>query len=248
MDKYQLRKEIAQLIDSIKEHSDNIGNRKRIPQLELELILSKIKKLYEKSIIFNYLNQIQIDELEEKETPVIPAALEELKVDNDNNEVLNKENEKEQIKATDELIINIQEVEKKLVIEKVIEEEKNQIHTQEKDVIDEKAERKNDKKVSLNEKLSKQVSDVSLLNKLRKKPVEDLVKSIGINERYLFTKELFKGNSESFLQHVRILNSFSSYEEAQQHLEKEIIPKFNWDANNPVVNEFLDLVQRKFIK
>ena len=56
MEKSKIRKEIAALIDSIKEHSDNIGENKQIPQLELEMILNKIKKLYEKSIIFNHLN------------------------------------------------------------------------------------------------------------------------------------------------------------------------------------------------
>lgn len=58
MNKNQIRKEISSLIDSIKEHSDNIGDKQHITQLELELILSKVKKLYEKSIVFNYLNSL----------------------------------------------------------------------------------------------------------------------------------------------------------------------------------------------
>lgn len=58
MDKSGIRKEIAALIDSIKEHSDNIGDNKHIPQLELELILHKIEKLYQKSIVFNHLNSL----------------------------------------------------------------------------------------------------------------------------------------------------------------------------------------------
>lgn len=58
MNKYAVRKEIAALIDSIKTHSDTIGTRKQIPQIELELILHKIEKLYQKSIVFNYLNSI----------------------------------------------------------------------------------------------------------------------------------------------------------------------------------------------
>jgi hypothetical protein len=58
MDKFKIRKEIAALIDSIKEHSDNIGDNKHIPQLELELILNKIKNLYERSIVFNHLNTL----------------------------------------------------------------------------------------------------------------------------------------------------------------------------------------------
>lgn len=56
MDKSSIRKEIAALINSIKEHSDNIGDKEHIPQLELELILHKIEKLYQKSIVFNHLN------------------------------------------------------------------------------------------------------------------------------------------------------------------------------------------------
>lgn len=56
MDKKEIRKEIAALINSIKEHSDNIGDKQHISQLELELILNKIEKLYKKSIVFNHLN------------------------------------------------------------------------------------------------------------------------------------------------------------------------------------------------
>ena len=56
MDKSTIRKEIAALINSIKEHSDNIGDKEHIPQLELELILHKIERLYQKSIVFNHLN------------------------------------------------------------------------------------------------------------------------------------------------------------------------------------------------
>ncbi|MBA3706954.1 MAG: hypothetical protein H0W84_13950 [Bacteroidetes bacterium] len=65
MDKFRIRKEISTLIDSIKEHSDNIGDNKHVPQLELELILSKIKKLYERSIVFTYLNSIPDTTVEE---------------------------------------------------------------------------------------------------------------------------------------------------------------------------------------
>ncbi len=69
MNKNEIRKEIAELIDSIKQHSDEIGTQKRIPQIELELILSKIKRLYERSIVFNYLNTV--DEANEEQV-IIP--------------------------------------------------------------------------------------------------------------------------------------------------------------------------------
>lgn len=249
MNKYQLRKEIAELIDSIKEHSDNIGTRKRIPQLELELILSKIKKLYEKSIIFNYINQHHIEDNDDHEEPVIPAALEEVKEDELNKKISDENITNKQLKEPEELLADNLEQKQTEIVEEIKHEEQTiDISTQEKVAIEVNNKISEAVNLSLNDKLSKQVADVSLLSKLRKKPVEDLVKSIGINERYLFTKELFKGNSEAFIQHVRAVNSVNSYEEAQQYLEKEVIPNFNWDANNPAVNEFLDLVQRRFIK
>jgi hypothetical protein len=81
MDKKQIRKEIAVLINSIKEHSDNIGEKEHISQLELELILSKIEKLYKKSIVFNFLNSEKDNskttrEIAKDETPVPPAKTE----------------------------------------------------------------------------------------------------------------------------------------------------------------------------
>lgn len=83
MDKLSIRKEIAALINSIKEHSDNIGNKDHIPQLELELILHKIEKLYQKSIVFNHLNSTSdlrdrnaIEQISQEES--IPVKKEEV--------------------------------------------------------------------------------------------------------------------------------------------------------------------------
>jgi len=49
-----MRKEITELIDNIKQHSDELTDKPHIPQLELELIVSKIDLLYKKSILFTH--------------------------------------------------------------------------------------------------------------------------------------------------------------------------------------------------
>jgi hypothetical protein len=77
MSKSSIRKEIAALINSIKEHSDNIGDKEHIPQLELELILHKIEKLYQKSIVFNHLNSTPEAQPEKKQEPVIEKKITE---------------------------------------------------------------------------------------------------------------------------------------------------------------------------
>lgn len=59
MNKKEIGKEIETLIRSIKLHYDNIAEEVRIPTIELELITAKIRKLHEKSIIFNHLHMIE---------------------------------------------------------------------------------------------------------------------------------------------------------------------------------------------
>lgn len=64
-----MRKEITDLIDNIKLHSDELTEKPHIPQLELELIASKIEKLYKKSIEFNY--EYSLLNRERKETKAV---------------------------------------------------------------------------------------------------------------------------------------------------------------------------------
>ena len=58
-DKKSILQEIEVLIRSIKVHYDNLENESRIPTIELELITSKIRKLHEKSIIYNHLHYLE---------------------------------------------------------------------------------------------------------------------------------------------------------------------------------------------
>ena len=52
MDKNTIRKEIITLVSSIKNQSDILANEKYPSQLDLELFLHKVEKLYQKSIVF----------------------------------------------------------------------------------------------------------------------------------------------------------------------------------------------------
>ncbi|MGL4597506.1 MAG: hypothetical protein ACRCYO_08265, partial [Bacteroidia bacterium] len=76
--KNEIRKEIAALIDSIKKQSDHIGFTREIPQVELDLIIHQIERLYRRSVVFSYLNGLpeEIPAPEVKtETPVVLQTL-----------------------------------------------------------------------------------------------------------------------------------------------------------------------------
>jgi hypothetical protein len=67
--KNELRKEIAALIDSIKNQSDRIGTNREVPQVDIDLIIHSIEQLHRKAVVFSYLNAFP--EAGEAENPVV---------------------------------------------------------------------------------------------------------------------------------------------------------------------------------
>ena len=75
------------------------------------------------------------------------------------------------------------------------------------------------------------------------KPVDDVRKAIGINDRFYYQRELFDGNMEKLNQTLDQLNTMDSFESAQQFLKSN----FNWEEENEVSQSFLKNIQRRFI-
>ncbi len=74
-------------------------------------------------------------------------------------------------------------------------------------------------------------------------PVDDLIKAIGINDRFLYQRELFKGNKLAFDAAVETINAATSYNQAYQYLRQS----FGWDETDPTVEAFLKAVHRRFL-
>lgn len=74
-------------------------------------------------------------------------------------------------------------------------------------------------------------------------PVDDLIKAIGINNRFLYQRELFKGNKLAFDAAVETVNAATSYNQAYQYLRQT----FGWDETDPTVEAFLKAVHRRFL-
>jgi hypothetical protein len=99
--------------------------------------------------------------------------------------------------------------------------------------------------VSLNDKL-KGNNSPELASKLQDEPIRDLKKAIGINDRYQFISELFRGDETMYERSIKTINSFNVYQEANYWIQREMIYKLGWDDNNPVVKHFNQLVKRRF--
>ena len=92
------------------------------------------------------------------------------------------------------------------------------------------------------------MQEVAVADKLKLTPIADLAKAIGINEKFLFIRELFNNNSDAYHQSILEINSCPDLTLATVHAENEIVRKYAVDAQSETYLQFVELLQRRFIK
>jgi hypothetical protein len=97
---------------------------------------------------------------------------------------------------------------------------------------------------SLNDKLKQ--GKTELIEVFKETPVKDLRKAIGINDRFLFINDLFRGDESVYERSIKTINSFNIYAEAEYWINRELKVKLGWPAENPTVDHFYQLVKRRF--
>lgn len=98
---------------------------------------------------------------------------------------------------------------------------------------------------SLNDKLKEEKKE--LADHLKATPVKDLKKAIGINDRFVFINELFRGDEAMYERSIKTINGFSIFQEAQYWMERELKLKLGWSMDKESVQHFYDLVKRRFL-
>jgi len=81
---------------------------------------------------------------------------------------------------------------------------------------------------------------------IMKGSVGDLSESVGINQRFMFTRELFQGNADLMKHALKSIDQCDSFVEAVELINQRYVGELNWDKDSDEVNEFLQLVFRKF--
>jgi hypothetical protein len=82
-----------------------------------------------------------------------------------------------------------------------------------------------------------------------KKLNESLVKgiNIGLNDKIAFTKSLFDGSEEDYSRVVSQLQTYSSYDEAFDFLNKIVKPDYNnWEGKEEIEKRFLKYIENNF--
>ncbi|MEO6639110.1 MAG: hypothetical protein ABIN25_12595 [Ginsengibacter sp.] len=97
---------------------------------------------------------------------------------------------------------------------------------------------------SLNDRL-KEVK-IELSERLTEAPIKDLRKAIGVNDRYLFLNELFRGDEAMYERSIKTIQNFSIFAEAEYWIKRELKVKLGWIDSDPPVKQFDSLVKRRF--
>ena len=95
---------------------------------------------------------------------------------------------------------------------------------------------------SLNEQIGSHKTDGDLSQRLKSKPISSLTEAIGVNDRFLFIREIFNNNKDAYAQAISRLDHAENLCDASA-----IIMSYTGDNNETeAVIQLLDLVKRKF--
>ncbi|MGN7986863.1 hypothetical protein ACTJKC_05950 [Pedobacter sp. 22226] len=98
---------------------------------------------------------------------------------------------------------------------------------------------------SLNDLLAKTNSQN---NEPVKAPIADLKQAISLNEKLLFIRELFNGYNLAYSEVIDIINRMNSFEAADSYLQHNYAAKNNWASKQATVDQFYELLNRRFSK
>ena len=70
-----------------------------------------------------------------------------------------------------------------------------------------------------------------------------MAKAIGINERFLYIRELFDNDAKKYEQAIQIINNAPNFNEAYNYMIRE----YTWDMDSEMVQELLEIIRRKYI-
>ncbi len=273
MDIKLLKVQIADTLEAIVEQTQIINEYENsIPQIELDIVLENIRKLYNNYFFLNKVNYKNIEEIVFKPSQI------------DNNVDLNSENstliiEKETKIDTLNSNINITQNSNKIIEQIEINNESLSLQTTpqytppivEQEIFEE---------ISINEKKStdnkpielnvfsntepKTIADKfktesttihdsiktnnqgkSVVSKLQNSTVNDLVRAIGINDKFLFIRELFNNKYHEYSDNINKLNSFDNFDEAFTFLDT-LKNKYSWNDESDACLKISDLVRRRY--
>jgi hypothetical protein len=107
-------------------------------------------------------------------------------------------------------------------------------HTHEADVI------------PLHEKISFHQDEMSIAGVMQHRKITSMKQAIGVNEKFLFIRELFNNETEAYQRCIDKIDTATSLAEATSILDSEYASKYSWDKEGNAYFHFTSLIERRF--
>jgi len=234
MSKKILQEQIMTLLEDITNQTNIVNNYdKQIPQIEIDIIMSNVRKLYTSFQKLNTLNFAISSPEEKKQAPST------------------KEEEKQQVeqqKTVSQLPVEKEEKQEEEIPQKMENNTQEQVKLglfEEEKVVGDTIQEENQQAL-VNEVIRTDKEDISIGSKMQNNAINDIRKAIGLNEKFLFINELFSGNNDAFNIHIDKLNNCENTKQANMYLEN-LSQEYHWEAENTVKEKFYQIVERRFI-
>lgn len=268
---------IAKLAAKVQQYANEISQAQTVDVYELDALIGKIEQMKELGVIMRYLatnKEMLIEEVLDHYESLLKAQLNQAKqevidepaVKNETPIRVDPKPADEPSETSEDSIEAPVATENELIQEKGTESESapspepvptpepEPTKAIEQQVEEAKKQAKSNLKVSLFTSVGASVNDRinlgenSLAEKLRQKPIANLNSALSINQRFLFANELFKGNTDALKNSLNEINHLENLEAAEVFINQYLKDKYNWDLENEIVLEFLQLVERRFIQ
>lgn len=236
MDRNKLIHIIQKDLYELNEITDELAGKQQISTLEIEFALGKSRILCQEFDYLIELNQ-QLSSPGIQDSPKEFSSLNEVLDQEDTPEQENRKNEKSE-EETEEKITESNDFEQDTPVpekEVIHEEETQESGTGKKTLAEIFVQEK-----SLNDSLS---VGKTIDHKLAVSPLSNLEAAIGLNDRFLFIRELFSNDAGLFNQTVKQIDQMQNLGEAVTFLNSN----FKWKKNETSL-KFAQLVKRRFSK
>lgn len=97
---------------------------------------------------------------------------------------------------------------------------------------------------TLHEQLATQ--PMATIAELHQQKIDNLKRYITLNQKFMFVKELFSGDHDTYNRALEQLEQCVSWEDAQAILHQNYIGKYNWNMEGEEAGEFMEILAKKF--
>ncbi|MCB2196510.1 MAG: hypothetical protein KQH79_11670 [Bacteroidetes bacterium] len=254
MNKKELIKNLISDIQDIYSMTNRFEQSEQIHPLDIDLSLSKVRNLYELLLklkgqdsyrVENQTEEISTTVEQKKQTKEQPKEVKPAKEPDTNQkseEQRLEEIEKEESKKEPEFIIETgQEREETESDDETSTEPEGQSENKHETSPEIVADKFHSKKF-VHDDIAKKNMKKDVSSKMQSKPIPDINSAIGLNDKFIFIRELFHNNKDQYHETIQILNNFDTFENAVEYLNEN----FDWDNEDPNFERLKELVRRKF--